>query len=80
MRVLGYVHTSYAQRNISLVRKDIQTYAAWPRTSGNPKLAVRGIFFDETPQQYSRQSFEYLQNLTDLVKGLDDLGSDPFVS
>ncbi|KAJ5110963.1 hypothetical protein N7532_001498 [Penicillium argentinense] len=79
VRLLGYVHTTYAQRNISLVRKDIETYAAWPKQSSNQSLAVRGIFFDETPQAYSSHSLTYLQNLTDLVKGLDGLGSEPFV-
>lgn len=80
VRLLGYVHTSYAQRDISLVRRDIQTYAAWPATSSNPKLAVRGIFFDETPQKYSVNSWNYLRNTEDLVRGLDGFGSDPFVS
>lgn len=80
VRLLGYVHTSYAQRNISLVRKDIQTYAAWPTESSNPDLGVRGIFFDEAPQQYSDQSLAYLQNLTDLVKELKGFGPNGFVS
>lgn len=80
VRLLGYVHTSYAQRNISLVRKDIETYAAWPTESTNSDLAVRGIFFDEAPQQYSAQSLTYLQNLTDLVKELKGFGSNGFVS
>ncbi|CAI7667576.1 unnamed protein product [Penicillium manginii] len=79
VRLLGYVHTTYAQRNISLVQKDIETYAAWPTNSSNPDLAVRGIFFDETPQAYSAHSLAYLQNMTDLVRGLKGLGSDPFV-
>ncbi|KAJ6111741.1 hypothetical protein N7523_007802 [Penicillium sp. IBT 18751x] len=77
--LLGYVHTTYATRNISLVRKDIETYAAWPTASSNPDLAVRGIFFDETPQEYSANSLAYLQNLTDLTKGLDGFGASPFV-
>lgn len=80
VRLLGYVHTSYAQRNISLVRKDIETYAAWPTESTNSDLAVRGIFFDEAPQQYSAQSLTYLQNLTDLVKQLKGFGPNGFVS
>lgn len=80
MRLLGYVHTTYATRNVSLVRKDIATYAAWPTASSNPDLAVRGIFFDETPQQYSSHSLAYLQNLTDLTKGMNGFGPDPFVS
>ncbi|KAJ6117524.1 hypothetical protein N7512_007249 [Penicillium capsulatum] len=80
VRLLGYVHTTYATRNISLARKDIETYAAWPKASSNPNMTVRGIFFDETPQAYSAQSLAYLQNLTDLVKEQDGFGADPFVN
>lgn len=80
MRVLGYVYTSYGKRNVSAVRKDIQTYSDWPTNSSNPNLAVRGIFFDETPQQYDAQTLTYLQGLTDFVKDLKDLGPDRFVS
>ncbi|KAA8645894.1 spherulation-specific family 4 protein [Aspergillus tanneri] len=79
VRVLGYVATTYAKRNISLVRKDIETYAAWPTNSSNPKLAVRGIFFDETPQQYNADALSYLQNLTSVVKDTPGLGPDHFV-
>jgi hypothetical protein len=80
VRVLGYVHTSYGKRNFSAVRKDIQTYADWPTNSSNPNLAVRGIFFDETPQQYDAQTLTYLQGLTDFAKNLKGLGPDQFVS
>jgi hypothetical protein len=80
VRVLGYVYTSYGKRNVSAVRKDIQTYADWPTNSSNPNLAVRGIFFDETPQQYDAQTLTYLQGLTAFVKDLEGLGPDQFVS
>jgi hypothetical protein len=79
VRLLGYVATTYAKRNISLVRKDIETYAAWPANSSNPDLAVRGIFFDETPQQYDEEALVYLQELTDVVKNTPGLGPDHFV-
>ncbi|CAI7606686.1 unnamed protein product [Penicillium glandicola] len=79
VRLLGYVYTSYGKRNVSAVRKDIQTYADWPTNSSNPNLAVRGIFFDETPQQYEAQTLTYLQGLTDFVKDLKGLGPDQFV-
>ncbi|KAJ5780689.1 hypothetical protein N7457_005849 [Penicillium paradoxum] len=79
VRLLGYVYTSYGKRDVSAVRKDIQTYADWPTNSSNPNLAVRGIFFDETPQQYEAQTFTYLEGLTDFVKDLEGLGPDPFV-
>ncbi|KAJ5096472.1 Spherulation-specific family 4 [Penicillium alfredii] len=78
VRLLGYVHTTYAKRNVSLVREDIKTYAAWP-TASNLHLAVQGIFFDETPQQYSAHSLAYLQDLANFVKGLDGLGPNQFV-
>ena len=80
VRLLGYVYTSYGKRNVSAVRKDIQTYSDWPTNSSNPNLAVRGIFFDETPQQYDAQTLTYLQGLTDFVKGINGLGPDQFVS
>jgi hypothetical protein len=80
VRLLGYVHTTYATRNVSSIRKDIQTYADWPTNSSNPNLAVRGIFFDETPQQYEPQTLTYLQGLTDFVRDLEGLGPNQFVS
>jgi hypothetical protein len=79
VRLLGYVATTYANRNISLVRRDIETYAAWPTKSSNPDLAVRGIFFDETPQQYDPNTLAYLQSLSSLVKNTTGLGPDHFV-
>ncbi|KAJ5520395.1 Spherulation-specific family 4 [Penicillium fimorum] len=79
VRLLGYVYTSYGKRNVSAVRQDIQTYADWPTNSSNPNLAVRGIFFDETPQQYDSQTLRYLQGLTDFVKDIKGLGPDQFV-
>lgn len=63
-----------------MICKDIETYVAWPVKSSNPYLAVRGIFFDETPQQYDAHSFAYLQKLTEFVKGPHGLGSDSYVS
>jgi hypothetical protein len=80
VRLLGYVYTSYAKRNVSAIRNDIQTYADWPTNSSNPNLAVQGIFFDETPQQYDAQILTYLQGLTDFIKDLEGLGPDKFVS
>ncbi|KAL2814964.1 Spherulation-specific family 4 [Aspergillus granulosus] len=79
VRLLGYVPTTYAKRNISLVRRDIETYAAWPTVSANPNLAVRGIFFDETPQQYHFDDLAYLKELTSIVRSTPGLGPDNFV-
>lgn len=79
MRLLGYVPTTYTKRNISLVTQDIETYSGWPTNSSNPDLAVRGIFFDETPQQYDAKALAYLQALTGFVKKMPGLGPDNFV-
>ena len=80
VRLLGYVPTNYAKRSLSEVRKDIQTYAEWPKASSNPSLAVCGIFFDETPQQYDAAALVYLKDLTDVVKRSKGLGPDNSVS
>jgi hypothetical protein len=80
VRLLGYVPTDYARRDISDVYQDIQTYANWPTAGLDPTLAVHGIFFDETPQQYDDASMTYLRNLTRAVKRKNGLGPDNFVS
>ena len=80
VRLLGYVPTDYANRDISDVYQDIQTYANWPTAGLDPTLTVHGIFFDETPQQYDDASMTYLQNLTRAVKRKHGLGPDNFVS
>ena len=79
VRLLGYVATTYATRDISLVRKDIETYAGWPTNSSTPDLAVQGIFFDETPQQYDVNALAYLEELRDFVRGAPGLGPDNYV-
>ncbi|KAJ5738391.1 hypothetical protein N7493_001546 [Penicillium malachiteum] len=79
VKLLGYVHTSYAQRDLFLICRDIETYAAWPIKSCNPNLAVRGIFFDETPQQYDAHHIAYFQKLTQFVKNQNEFGPNPYV-
>lgn len=68
VRVLGYVHTTWARRDIGLVCKDIDKYGQWPERSGNPGLKVTGIFADETPTEYSAESESYLAKLGKRVK------------
>lgn len=79
VRLLGYAATAYTNRDISLVRKDIETYASWPVKGSNPDLAVNGIFLDETPQQYDARALAYLKALRDLVKMSPGLGPDSYV-
>lgn len=47
--VLGYVHTTYGQRDPALVRQDVQTYAQC--------YGVDGVFFDEVSNQASLASY-----------------------
>lgn len=68
VRVLGYVHTTWARRDIGLVCKDIDKYGQWPERSGNPGLKVTGIFVDETPTEYSVGNESYLAKLGKRVK------------
>jgi hypothetical protein len=79
VRLLGYVATGYATRDTALVRRDIETYAAWPSLSAGT-VAVNGIFFDETPQQFYSEALAYFQNLTALVKESKGFGGDNLVS
>ncbi|OJJ84394.1 spherulation-specific family 4 protein [Aspergillus glaucus CBS 516.65] len=76
VRLLGYVPITYTNRDIGLVRRDVETYAGWPVNGSNPDLAVQGIFFDETPQEYDDRALGYFQELRDLVKGSSGLGPD----
>ena len=48
-RVLGYVHTSYGQRDLALVQQDVQTYAQC--------YGVDGVFFDEVATQTSAAAY-----------------------
>lgn len=77
---MGYVPTTYGTRNISLVRKDIETYASWPGLGNSLNLSVSGIFFDETPQEFNASYQEYYEQLTELVKQSKGLGPSNFVS
>lgn len=79
VRLLGYVAITYTNRDIGLVRRDVETYAGWPVNGSNPDLAVQGIFFDETPQEYDDRALGYFQELRDLVKGSSGLGPDNHV-
>ena len=68
VRLVGYVHTTWANRDLALVLKDIDKYAQWPARSGIARLKVRGIFLDETPNAYDAQAELYLAKLRKHVK------------
>jgi Spherulation-specific family 4 len=68
VRVVGYVHTTWATRDLDLVCQDVAKYAAWPERSGVPELKVTGVFVDETPNIYDADAEAYLANLRKHVK------------
>lgn len=70
-RILGYVHTSYAQRDIQSVLKDVAIYSGWAKgnlDASTPGFAVQGIFVDEVPSVYSPDVAEYLKTINIAIK------------
>ena len=66
IRPLGYVATTYGVKDLQLLRAEIAAYAKWGVLQ--PKLAMTGIFFDETPWQYDAQLVEYLTQASSAVR------------
>ena len=58
IQVLGYVHTSYGQRNSGLVRTEIQLYWQW--------YGVNGIFLDEVAS--SASALPYYRDLAAYIR------------
>ena len=79
VRVLGYVATTYATRDVNAVLQDVDTYSAWSTHSSIPGLSVNGIFFDETPMHFNHTQFDYLEQLYEAVKRSSGLGPDNYV-
>lgn len=65
IRVVGYVDTARGDRANTVVMTEIQTYAGWSEKSG---LTLHGIFFDHTPTTGSKETEEYMKNITGTVK------------
>ncbi|KAJ3040287.1 hypothetical protein HDV00_011167 [Rhizophlyctis rosea] len=62
VRLLGYVHTTYAADSPSEIKANITKYAAW--SDYEPKnIAVRGIFFDEVSA--TSENLPYYKDLSD---------------
>ncbi|KAL2832338.1 Spherulation-specific family 4 [Aspergillus pseudoustus] len=71
---VGYVRTGYAERNISDVLSDIETYSGWESQSAS--LAMSGVFFDEAPHQYEAATVDYLNRINSAVKNATGLTGD----
>lgn len=79
MLTVGYVPINYARRPIQKVLDEISIYAGWNQKiakegdSGTTtlevgRLAVHGIFFDETPYLASTKTTEYLGRIDRFVR------------
>ncbi|KAH7360230.1 Spherulation-specific family 4-domain-containing protein [Rhexocercosporidium sp. MPI-PUGE-AT-0058] len=79
VRTVGYVSTSWTNRNVSLALADIQTYSKWASNSTVPNLGMRGIFLDETPATWTAESQEYLEDIASAIRSDAGLGSDPLI-
>jgi hypothetical protein len=67
--VYGYVPTNYAQRDINLVKADVDKYytpSYYQSAFGLTTIPIRGIFFDETSNNLANVG--YYQTLRDYVK------------
>lgn len=74
IRTVGYVATNYTNKPIDSVIQEIDTYANWTQIIGKPKVAVDGIFFDETPGVYDWQWYDYLKKASERVINQKGLG------
>ncbi|KAH7395888.1 cell surface spherulin 4-like protein [Cadophora sp. MPI-SDFR-AT-0126] len=79
IRTVGYVSTSWTNRNISLALADISTYSKWATNATIPNLGMRGIFLDETPAIWTAESQEYLENIASAISSDPGLGTDPLI-
>ncbi|MEA3272154.1 MAG: spherulation-specific family 4 protein [Patescibacteria group bacterium] len=61
IKVIGYVHTSYSNRDMAIVKSEIDAYKEW--------YAVDGIFLDEVSS--SADLISYYQELADYIKNSD---------
>jgi Spherulation-specific family 4 len=76
VRTVGYVRTGYTKRNITEVLEDISTYSGWPMNPNATDQAVHGIFFDETPNEYTSEADDYLKTINQAAKNASGLLPD----
>lgn len=75
---VGYVRTGYASRNLSDVISELNTYSGW--ASKDAAFAMDGIFFDESPHQYSADAVSFMLSATQAVKSAQGFQDDKTVS
>ncbi|KAK5080765.1 hypothetical protein LTR05_008470 [Lithohypha guttulata] len=59
---------------------DVATYSGWrDLVNDTSSMSVHGIFFDETPSEYTPASAEYLQKINKAVKTAPGIAAEKFV-
>lgn len=80
VRTVGYVRTGWSSRDISSVLMDVATYSSWNDLGNQTRsMSVHGIFFDETPSEYTPASAEYLSKINEAVKMAPGIAAERFV-
>ncbi|KAF1953874.1 hypothetical protein CC80DRAFT_494129 [Byssothecium circinans] len=73
IRKLGYVATNYTDKPIADTLAEVRQWGKWPALMTDSRMAVDGIFFDETPGLYHWQKHDYLTVAANEVR-LNDSG------
>ncbi|KAF2401639.1 cell surface spherulin 4-like protein [Trichodelitschia bisporula] len=73
VRTVGYVAIDYGRRSIDAAYSDIAQYATWSQK--NPKLAMQGIFLDESPQLADDHNTTFLADVKSRIRSTNGLAS-----
>jgi hypothetical protein len=58
---------------------DVDQYTSWAGDARCPGLGLDGIFFDETPNNFTEEAKEYLEAITKKVKGMGSMLGEKLV-
>ncbi|KUJ17439.1 uncharacterized protein LY89DRAFT_644923 [Mollisia scopiformis] len=76
---VGYVSTNYTNRDLSLIFDDIDTYVSWSQNVSTKGLGMRGIFLDETPNQWTPAAGQFYDSIATVIRSSTGLGADPLI-
>ncbi|KAF2677031.1 hypothetical protein K458DRAFT_164899 [Lentithecium fluviatile CBS 122367] len=62
VRTVSYVATTWCAKNLSSVLDEVAAYSRWG--DHDPSLAMKEIFFDETPTHYNTEYVSYLRDIS----------------
>ncbi|CZT46531.1 related to cell surface protein [Rhynchosporium secalis] len=71
--LVGYVNVDWCKRDMEKVCRDIDKYASWGMY-GNGEFTMKGIFFDESPNEFKEKRKLFMDAVDQRVKNADGLG------